>query len=184
MRTMQLTALRTLEDAMKLLQRYDKGEGFQRYVKGRLALVVPMALLMVATGIAFASATIVLAGPRIWLALPSMILAPVLLLGSVFVQAYLFFSWLENRAMAQALGHPSRPPGRIGRWAMKNLRAELGVPPQVPWDLASVFVALPLLILWVVSWKIAGAVVLLYVAAVIAYARLDRRETFHRRSSV
>jgi hypothetical protein len=181
---MQLTALRTLEDAMKLLQRYDKGEGFQRYVKGRLALVVPMALLMIGTGIAFASATIVLAGPRIWLALPSMILAPVLLLGSVFVQAYLFFSWLENRAMAQALGHPTQPPGRIGRWVAKHLRAELGAPPSVPWDFAAVFLALPLLILWVVSWQIAGGLVLLYIAAVIAYARLDRREALRSRPSV
>ena len=181
---MQLTALQTLEDAMKLLQRYDKVEGFHRYVKSRLALVAPMALLMLATGIAFASATIVLAGPRIWLALPSMIVAPLLLLGSVFMQAYLFFSWLENRAMAQALGHPAAPPGRIGRWVAKNLRAELGAPPRVPWDLAAVFLALPLAILAAVSWQIALALVALYVAAVIAYARLDHRETVRRRSRV
>lgn len=184
MRPVQWTALQTLEDAMKLLQRYDKGEGFQRYVKSRLALVAPVALLILATGIAFASATIVLAGPRIWLALPSMILAPVLLLGSVFVQAYLFFSWLESRAMAHALGHPSAPPGRIGRWAAKNLRAELGAPPAVPWDFAAVFLALPWLILLVVSSQIAVLLVVLHLVAVVAFARLDRRENIGRRSGV
>jgi hypothetical protein len=181
---MRLTALQTLEDAMKLLRRYDEGEGFQRYVKKRLVLVLPMAALMLGTGIVFASATIVLAGPRIWLALPSMLVAPLLLLGSVFVQAYLFFSWIENRAMAQALGHPSAPPGPLARWVARNLRAELGVPPPVPWDLAAVFLALPVLILVAVSWQIAAALGVLYAAAVVAYARLDRRENIGRRSRV
>jgi hypothetical protein len=66
----------------------------------------------------------------------------------------------------------------------KHLRAELGAPPSVPWDFAAVFLALPLLILWVVSWQIAGGLVLLYIAAVIAYARLDRREALRSRPSV
>ena len=110
---MQITVMRTLDDAMKLLQRFDKGQGFKRYVKSRMRIVVPMGMLIVATGVVFASATIVLAGPRVWLALPSLILAPLILLGSVFVQAFLFFSWLENRADGEG-ARPSRARRRGG----------------------------------------------------------------------
>ena len=170
---MQLTVMRTLDDAMKLLQRFDKGQGFKRYVKSRSPIVAAVAVLIVATGIVFASATIALAGPRAWLALPLLILAPVILLGTVFVQGFLLLSWLENRAVAQALGHPSAPPGRIARWVRKNLRADLGVPPSVPWDLAAIFIVLPLIILAAVSWKVALIVVALHLAAPVAYARLD-----------
>jgi hypothetical protein len=170
---MQLTVMQTLDDAMKLLQRFDKGQGFKRYVTSRLRLVAPMAALILATGIVFASATIALAGPRVWLALPLLILAPLILLGSVFLQAYLFLAWLENRAMAKALGHPGALPGPLAKWARRHLRADLGTPPAVPWDLATVFVALPLAILVAVSWKVALIVVALHLAAPVAYARLD-----------
>lgn len=171
---MQLSALRTLEDALKLLQRFDKGQGFQRYVKSRLHLIVPVGLLVLLTGIAFASATIVLAGPYIWLALPAMVLAPIILLGTVFVQAYVFFCWLENRAMAQALGRAAGRPGPVGLWALKNLRIDLGTPPPVPWDLAAIFVLVPLAILWAVSWKIALALAVVHALTPLIYARLDR----------
>jgi hypothetical protein len=170
---MQITVMRTLDDAMKLLQRFDKGQGFKRYVKSRMRIVVPMGMLIAATGVVFASATIVLAGPRVWLALPSLILAPLILIGSVFVQAFLFFSWLENRAVAKALGHPGAPPGPFAKWVRRNLRADLGTPPAVPWDLAAIFIALPLVILAAVSWKVAAIVVAAHLAAPVACARLD-----------
>lgn len=172
---MKIDALQALDEAMKLLQRYDKGQGFQRYVKSRMELVVPVALLMIATSIAFASATIVLAGPRIWLALPAMVLAPFILLGSLLVQAYLFFSWLENRAMAKALGHATAAPGPLAAWVRKNLRAELGAPPPVPWEFVAIFLAVPLVILLAVSWKVAAALVLAQLAAPVVFARLDRQ---------
>jgi hypothetical protein len=171
---MQLTVMQTLDDAMKLLQRFDKGQGFKRYVTSRMRIVVPAAALILATGIVFASGLIVLAGPRVWLALPALILAPLMMLGSVLLQAYLWLSWLENRAVAKAVGHPSAPPGPIATWLRKNLRAEMLTPPAVPWDLAAIFIALPLVILIAVSWKIAAIVVVLHLAAPVAYARLDR----------
>ena len=108
---MKVDVLHSAEELLKLAQRFDNGQGFRRYVKERLALVAPLALLMLATAIVFASALIVFAGPHIWLALPAMILAPFVLVGSLLVQAFLYFSWLENRAMAKALGHAVGSPG-------------------------------------------------------------------------
>ena len=43
----------------------------------------------------------------------------------------------------------------------------------MPWDLAAIFIALPLVILAAVSWKVAAIVVAAHLAAPVAYARLD-----------
>ena len=170
---MRVDVLQSVDELFKLAQRYDKGQGFRRYVKERLALVAPLALLMVATGIVFASALIVLAGPHVWLALPALVLAPFVLVGSLLVQAFLYFSWLENRAMAKALGHPLGASGPVAAWIRRHLRAEMGSAPRVPWDLAAVFLVAPLLVLVSVSWRIALALALVHVLAPFFYARLE-----------
>ena len=170
---MRVDVIRSVDELFKLAQRYDKGQGFRRYVKERVALVAPLALLMLATGIVFASALIVFAGPHIWLALPAMILAPFVLVGSLLVQAFLYFSWLENRAMAKALGHPLGAAGPVSAWIRRHLRAEMGRAPPVPWDLAALFLAAPFLVLLSVSSQIALALALVHVAAPFFYARLE-----------
>ena len=86
----------------------------------------------------------------------------------------MFFSWIEGRARAQALGHrPGPPPGRLQRRIEKKLRLSLGSMPDVPWLPAAIFVVLPLALL-VASAPAAGMLVLLAAfAAPLVYARLD-----------
>jgi hypothetical protein len=165
----------TLNDARGLLQRFQQGEGFQRYVHSRTMLVAPIGLLVLVTSVAFAAAVVVfLAGTRFWLGLPALLLSPFVLIGSLGVQLYVFFSWLEGRALVLALGHRTAKRGAAAKWIAKNLRAEMGSPPQVPWILAAVFLVAPLTALMAVSAKAAIALILLHIAAPILYARFDR----------
>jgi hypothetical protein len=164
-----------LKHAQGLLYRYQRGEGFQRYVKDRMPLVGPAIGLMLLTSVAFAASTVVfLAGTRFWLGLPALILSPFILVGSFAVQAFVFFSWIEGRALALALGHRAGKPGRVGRWILKNLRADMGAVPPVPWIFAAIFVLLPLAVLSMVSAKTALVLIALHVVAPIFYARFDR----------
>jgi hypothetical protein len=165
----------TLSDARDLLQRFQQGEGFQRYVHSRTALIAPFGLLLLLTSVAFAAATVVfLAGTRTWMGFPALLLSPFVLIGSLAVQLYVLFSWLEGRALALALGHRAAKRGPAAAWIAKNLRAEMGVAPRVPWIFAAAFLAAPLAMLAAVSAKAAVALVLLHVLAPIVYARFDR----------
>ena len=116
---------RTFRDAMKLAQRFQKAEGFRAYVRRRAAFVVPAVALFVLISVACAAAIVILLAERhAMLALPGMVLAPFVLLASFFVEAFVFFSWLEGRALAQALGR------RGG-----NEHFDFGPLPRVPTDL-------------------------------------------------
>jgi hypothetical protein len=165
----------SLKHAQGLLYRFQHGEGFQRYVKERMPLVGPAVGLMLLTSVAFAASTVVfLAGTRFWLGLPALILSPFILVGSFAVQAFVFFSWIEGRALALALGHRAAKPGRVAVWISRNLRADMGAVPPVPWILAAIFVLVPLIVLSLVSAKAAAVLVALHVIAPIFYARFDR----------
>jgi hypothetical protein len=146
----------TFEDGWKLLQRCQPQEAFGAWLRARGTLVVTAALVMLAASIAFAAGSVVfIAGARSLLVLPALLLAPFILAGSLFVQAYVFFSWLENRALAQALGRrPARPP--------------------VPWGLGAVFVLVPLLALASVSPASALTLIAAQAAVVLLIWRLDR----------
>jgi hypothetical protein len=97
------------------------------------------------------------------------------LLGSLFVQAYLFLAWLEARALAKSLARRGRKArARAVAWVERHLDADLGSPPPVPWLLAGIFLALPLVILMLASPKLAIAVVVLHLFTPLAFARLDR----------
>jgi hypothetical protein len=96
------------------------------------------------------------------LALPGMLLAPFVLVGSLFVQAFVFFSWLESRALAQALGRRSKKPFDFGQL------------PRVPWALAVLLLVLPLLILAAVSPTAALILILLAILITVSFARFDR----------
>ena len=93
---------------------------------------------------------------------PTFVLAPFVLLGSFFVETFVFFSWLEGRALAQALGRRSRTP------------FDFGAMPRVPWVLAALFLGLPLLLLAAVSLTAALVLILLAVLIAAAIARFDR----------
>lgn len=168
--------LGTLNDALALAHRYREGESFRRYVRSRLRLVIPALALLLLASFACAMAAIMLfVGPRPLLALLGLLLAPVVLVGSLFVQLYVFFAWLEERALAQSLGHPTGPaPGRFAAWTEKKLGADLGRMPPVPWVLAAIFVLAPIAVLTQLAPKTAALLIVLLVLAPILYARLDR----------
>jgi hypothetical protein len=157
MATVSLPLEKTFTDARKLLARLQENEAFRQYLRRRLQLVIPPLVLFLLISIACAAATVIfLADRHRLLALPGLLLAPFVLAGSLFVQLYLFLSWLENRAVARALGLAS------------------GKPPPVPWGLAAIFLALPLAFLVAVAGKPGLVLLVLAVLAPIAYARFDR----------
>jgi hypothetical protein len=150
-------------DAIKLAARFREAPGFRNYLRRRAAFVIPAAALFAMVSIACAAAVVILLAERhAMLALPGMVLGPFVLIGSFFVQAFVFFSWLEGRALTQALGRRSREPMDFGQL------------PRVPWVLAAVFLFLPLLVLAAVSFTATLVLILLAVVIVMAIARFDR----------
>jgi len=165
-----------LDDAVALARRYREVDAFRNYVGDRARLVIPALVLIGIVAVACGLAPVMaLVGTRPIAALGGLLLAPVMLLGSLFVLALMFFSWLEERALARSLGHRTGPRERPAmRWVRKKLRADLGRLPRVPWLLAAVFLLLPFAML--LSFVPATAVVLavLLLAAPVVFARFDR----------
>jgi hypothetical protein len=165
-----------IDAALGLARRYRDVDAFHDYVVDRVRLVIPAVVLIVVVAVACGLAPIMaLVGTRAIAALAGLLLAPVMLLGSLFVLALVFFSWLEERSLARSLGHRTGPRERSwARWIRKKLGADLGRPPRVPWLLALVFVAVPFVILASRVPAIAATLLVLLAAAPIAFARLDR----------
>ena len=165
-----------MQDALNLVQRYQQGELFRRYVTQRMWLVAPAALLIVATSLVLAFGIVVfVGGTRPMTVLLSLLLAPFVLIGSLFVQGYMFLSWLERRSLAKSLGHSvGKSRGKLTAWIEKHIEADLGAMPPVPWLLAAIFLLAPLVALAMAAPKLAIAVILLQILAPIAFARLDR----------
>lgn len=151
----------TLNEAAGLFNRFKDGETFRHHVEQRLRLIMPVCCLMLLVSVC-AGAGVLLALGQVHrgLALAGVLLMPVVLIGSLFVQAYLFFAWLENRALAH------RSPGQA--------QAGLGKLPPVPWLLASALILIPLALLATVAWHGALVVAGLAAFAPFAYAMLDR----------
>ena len=166
----------TLSEALNLVHRFQEGEAFKLYVLRRLWLVIPVGLVIVLVSLACAAAAILfLAGGGSWLALPAFVLAPFILIGSLFVQLYVFFSWLESRALAQAFRRRARPAqAALARWLAKKTGADLGTLPPVPWILAGIVLAAPLAMLAFVAPKTALLLIPLALATPVFYAVLDR----------
>src|SRR5687768_5322449 len=80
-----------LNGAMRLVRRFQEVPGFRGYVRDRMVAVAPIVVLMVFTSIGCAFATIMyIGGTRPALVLLAMLLVPFVLIGSFFVQAYVF----------------------------------------------------------------------------------------------
>ena len=160
MATAKHLLLGVLEDGVDLANRVQGNRSFRTYLEQRAWLVAPAAVLIVIASLACALGMVFfVGGTRPMFVLLSLVLAPFVLAGSLLVLAYVFLSWLEMRALAQALGH--RLPRR------RNL-------PIVPSLLAALFVVTPLAMLSAVEPAIGLTIVALLVAAPFAYARLDR----------
>jgi hypothetical protein len=165
-----------MKDALNLVQRYQQGELFRRYVTQRMWLVAPAVLLIVATSLVLAFGIVMyVGGTRPLTVLLSLLLAPFVLAGSLFVQGYVFLSWLEGRSLAKSLGHSvGKNRGKLAAWIEKQIEADLGAMPPVPWLLAAIFLLLPLVALVLAAPKLAIALIVLQVLGPIAFARLDR----------
>jgi hypothetical protein len=161
--TQYLPLEKTLKDAWKLFSRFREAAGFREYMRRRAAFIVPALALFALISIASGAATVILLAERHpMLALPGMAFAPFILAGSFFVQAFVFFSWLEGRALAQALGRRAKGDFDFGQL------------PRVPWALAVLFLGLPLAVLFAVSAKAALVLIVLAILIIIAIARFDR----------
>jgi hypothetical protein len=166
--------LEPLDDGLNLMRRFQEAQGFRSYVMQRRGLLLPVGLLMVLTSIGCAAATVLfLGGTRPVLVLLAILLVPFVLVGSFFVQAYMFASWLENRALAKALHHSPRASGPIAA-RLRRAGIDMGAMPPVPWVLAALFLVLPLAMLLSVVPKLALALIALQILAPFAFARLDR----------
>lgn len=168
--------LSPLEDALGLVRRYRELDSFQEYIGANVRLVVPAGLLIAVAAIACGLTPIMLlVGARPAASLAGLLLAPVVLFGSLFVLALVFFSWLEERALAKSLGHRTGPaPGKLARWIKRKLRADLGKAPRVPWLLAALLVVAPLVLLVGHAPGAAVPLIVLLVAAPFVYARFER----------
>ena len=167
--------LRTLKNAQDLVQRFREVEGIRLYVRERQALVVAATLVIVLISIACAVGVLVfLADRHSLLALLGILLLPVALAGSFFVLAYVFFSWIEGRALARELGNRHRPPpGASAAWLSKKAGLDMGPFPPVPWILAALLLFGPLALLAAAWLSAAVTVIVLGTLMPIVYAKFD-----------
>ena len=165
-----------LDDAAGLVRRYRELDAFRDYLAARLRLVAPAFLLVVVAAVACGlTPIVVLVGTNPVAALLGLLLAPLMLIGSLFVLSLVFFSWLEERSLVRALGHRAGPaPGKLTRWLKRKLGADPGRVPRMPWLLGSIFVAAPLALLALRAPATVLLLVALLVLAPVLFARLDR----------
>lgn len=168
--------LQTLVDAEALAQRFREVEGLGRYVQDRTQVLIGAVAAMVLIGIGCAMSVVVyLADFHPLLTLLGIVLLPVVLIGSLFVQAYVFFSWIEGRALARELGQRHRQArGAAAALLSKKFNLDMGPIPPVPWVLAVIFLLAPFCLLVVSSPALAAMVAVLGVLMPVVYAKIDR----------
>lgn len=165
-----------LDDAVGLARRYRDLDAFRDYLGARTRLVLPAALLLLVAAIACGlTPVMLLVSANAGAALAGLLLAPVVLVGSLFTLGLVFFSWLEERSLARTLGHRTgASPSRFARWMKRKLRLDLGRVPRVPWLLALIFVLTPLVLLARQVPALGTALIALLAAMPLLFARLDR----------
>ena len=172
----RLLLTNTLEDARSLLQRFQDVEPFNNYVHERMPVILTAMLIMFFISLGCVMGIVTLLPDMHWIfVLPLLVVLPVVLAGSLFVQLYVFFSWLEGRSMERALAPRHKSPrGPLGVWMQTKLNLDAGPIPSVPWIPAAIFLIVPLLML-ASSWRNAAvAFIMLGLLMPIAYAFLDR----------
>ena len=159
-------------EALNLVRRYEKGDAFRNHVRERMNLVAPVMVLCAVISLALCIGIMALmdhGGLRAFIAVAAL---PIVLIGSALLQIYLFFAWLELRALQPMLAHGTATAG--GPPWLARLRAKLGKPPPMPWVSVCVLLFFPLFLLLMASPKMALLVIVLALATPIAYAHLDR----------
>ena len=173
--TVRFLPLRTLKNAQDLAQRFREVDGIQLYVRERQKRVVAALLVIVLISIACAVGVVVfLADRHSLLALLGILLLPVALAGSFFVLAYVFFSWIEGRALVREVGiRHQPPPGALAAWLSKKSGLDMRPFPPVPWFLAALVLFVPLALLAVAWLSAALMVIVLGILMPIVYAKFD-----------
>ena len=159
-------------EALNLVRRYEKGDAFRHHVRERMNLVAPVMVLSALISLVLCIGIMALmhhGGLRAFIAVVAL---PIVLIGSALLQIYIFFSWLELRALQPILAHGAAPAGGPP-WLVK-LRAKLGKAPPIPWVSVCVLLFFPFFLLLMASPKMALLVIVLAVGTPVAYAHLDR----------
>ena len=174
-RILRTALLDPIDDARNILRRLQSNEMFQRYLQERSLYVLLLAAGVVITGLALAGGTVTFLMNRgTLLALVMIVFTPIVLVGSVLVQAYVLLSWLEGRSLAKLQEHRrARERGPISRWAARSFRIDPGPPPRVPWVPAVVLFVLPAAMLAGVAALVAAGLVVFQTVAAIIYATRD-----------
>ena len=159
-------------EALNLVRRYEKGDAFRNHVHDRMSLVAPVLAANAVVSLALCIGVIAQMDHGGLRAFIAVIALPIVLIGSALLQVYIFFSWLELRALRPMLSHDA--PSAGGPPWLARFRSRLGKPPPMPWVSVAVLLLLPLILLAMASPKIALLAVLLAIATPIAYAHLDR----------
>jgi len=164
--------MHTLVEAQNLLKRYREGSAFRYYVEERMPLVLFAVVVFLGYSVATTAATIVfVGGTHGFLTFLAMVFAPFLLLGSLAVLLFMFFSWLETRAMGKTARRASVDLRRIR--SVPALRSALERLP-VPWLFAAVFILLPFIVTLLLSAKTALALLVGASLAPALFSILDR----------
>jgi hypothetical protein len=175
-RILRYALLDPIDDARKILRRLQDNEAFQHYLRKRALRALPLVVGIVLTSLTCSAAALFLflrAGALLALA-GMIVVAPIVLIASFSVQAYVLLSWLEGRSLAklQEHRHP-RHRGPIGQWLARSYRIDMGPLPQVPWIPALVFFLLPAAMLAQVSPRFATGLAVFQIVAAVFYARRD-----------
>ena len=143
-------AVDILTEVPNLVRRYRHGDAFRHYVRERRPLVLAALLIFSTISLATTSGMVVyIGGTNALVVLLCLLAAPLVLIGSALVQAYIFFSWLEGRALGSTR------------------------PVDVPWTAAFLFVAVPFFVLALLSLKLACTLLVIAIFTPVAYALID-----------
>lgn len=175
-RVLRYALLDPIDDARNMLRRLQSNGMFQRYLRERWLHALPLVAGVALGSLALsggAMAFIMRANSLLALT-ATIVFAPVVLVGSVLVQAYVLLSWLEGRALAMLREHRrAGERGPFARWVARRFRIDLGPLPAVPWIPALAFFVLPAAMLAAVSAQVAVGLAVLLTVAAIVYARRD-----------
>ena len=157
-----------LREAHELALSFQREEAFRAYVANRVWLVIPVAFVFVLVSTICALAVMLFLMRSI--AFPvALLLGAGVWIGGVVSQLYLFFAWLEIRALGQ--NHPMRASSsaRPTAGAFSTLHRS-----WIPWLFIALFVGVPVGLL---TMRAPAIAVLLIVAAFLAphiYRHFDR----------
>lgn len=155
-------------EAPNLVRRYRDGKTFRYHVEERKRLVLPVVLVFILFSLATTAGSIVfIGGTHPLRTLFAIVIAPFILIGSVAVLLFVFFSWLEARAMAPVTGAPT---GGLSVAALRSTVARL----PIPWVYAAIFIGLPLVCVASISRTIAAILLAALIAMPALYFALDR----------